>query len=77
MVNTLRIFDADILSYALFDGSPAHEDSWGHLKGLIEGGVSVCVTPATVLGHDFAVLAVFYLVMAPSWINIESDGYVF
>jgi predicted nucleic acid-binding protein len=61
VVSTLRIFDADILAYALYDGSPAHEASWGHLRGLIEGGLSVSVTPATIL-ETYNALFWFYRV---------------
>ncbi len=45
----MRIVDADILSYSLYDGSPAHEAAWSVVQRGIEGKMELNVTPTTIL----------------------------
>lgn len=57
----MRIMDSDILSYGLFDESPAHPYAWGVLeKGLLRE-IELYVTHTTIL-ETYNVLFWFYRV---------------
>ncbi|MEM3974669.1 MAG: hypothetical protein QW320_09910 [Ignisphaera sp.] len=45
----MRLLDADILSYALYDESPFHDAAWQYVKRRVLGEVEMAVTPVTVL----------------------------
>lgn len=45
----MRILDADILAYALYDESPAHPHAWGLVERCLIGGLPLSVTPTTIL----------------------------
>ncbi len=45
----MRILDADILAYALYDQSPAHTCAWGLVENCIRQGLPLHVTPTTIL----------------------------
>jgi len=45
----LRILDADILAYALYDESPAHPYAWELVERCLSGGLPLSVTPTTIL----------------------------
>ena len=49
MANTLRILDADIFAYSLYNQSPAHTDSWRLVENCIRQGLPLHVTPTTIL----------------------------
>lgn len=45
----MRLLDADVLSYALLEESPAYGDAWGYLKRAIAGEIEVSVCHTTVV----------------------------
>jgi predicted nucleic acid-binding protein len=45
----LRLLDADILSYALYDESPFHDAAWQYVKRGLAGEIELAVNPVTVL----------------------------
>jgi len=45
----LRIMDSDILSYALYDESPAHPYAWKVLEKGLFGEVEIYLTYTTIL----------------------------
>ena len=45
----MRLLDADILAYALYNQSPAHNDAWNYLKNHINQGHQLHITPTTIL----------------------------
>ena len=45
----MRLLDADILAYALYDESPAHQDSWQYLENHIKQGNKIHITLTTIL----------------------------
>jgi predicted nucleic acid-binding protein len=45
----MRILDADILAYALYDMSPAHTVAWGYLETHLKHGNKLYITPTTIL----------------------------
>ena len=45
----MRILDADILAYALYNQSPAHTSAWGLVENCITQGLPLNVTPTTIL----------------------------
>ncbi len=45
----MRILDADILAYALYNQSPAHTSAWGLVENCITQGIPLNVTPTTIL----------------------------
>ena len=45
----MRILDADILAYALYDQSPAHTSAWGLVENCIRQSLPLHVTPTTIL----------------------------
>lgn len=57
----MRIIDADILSYALFDESPAHLDSWKIIENAIRTQIKLYVAMTSVL-ETYNVLYWFYRV---------------
>jgi predicted nucleic acid-binding protein len=57
----LRIIDADILSYALFDESPAHLDSWRIIENAIRTQIKLYVAMTSIL-ETYNVLYWFYRV---------------
>ena len=57
----MRILDADILSYALFDESPAHRDSWNMIENALKTQISLYVTMTSIL-ETYNVLYWFYRV---------------
>ena len=57
----MRIIDADILSYALLDESPAHPDSWNMIENAIKTQITLYVTMTSTL-ETYNVLYWFYRV---------------
>lgn len=57
----MRIIDADILSYALYDKSPAHVYAWNLLKRGLLKEIELYVTHTTIL-ETYNVLFWFYRV---------------
>lgn len=57
----MRILDADILAYALYDGSPAHPYAWQLVERALMGEIELSVTPTTIL-EAYNVLFWFYRV---------------
>jgi predicted nucleic acid-binding protein len=57
----LRIIDADILSYALYDESPAHAHAWRVVERALKGEIELYITHTTVL-ETYNVLFWFYRV---------------
>lgn len=57
----MRIIDADILSYALFDESPAHLDSWTIIENAIRTQIKLHVAMTSIL-ESYNVLYWFYRV---------------
>ena len=57
----MRIMDADILSYALFDDSPAHLDSWKLIENAVTTQMKLYVAFTSVL-ETYNVLYWFYRV---------------
>lgn len=57
----MRIIDADILSYALFDESPAHLDSWKIIENAIRTQMKLHVAMTSIL-ETYNVLYWFYRV---------------
>ena len=57
----MRIIDADILSYALFDESPAHVDCWKIIENAIRTQIRLYVTMTSIL-ETYNVLYWFYRV---------------
>ena len=45
----MRLLDADIHAYALYDESPAHTCAWEYLENLLKEGNQLNITPSTVL----------------------------
>ena len=45
----MRLLDADILAYALYDESPANHEAWTYLENHIKQGNKVHITPTTIL----------------------------
>ncbi len=68
----MRLLDADILSYALYEGSPAYGDAWGYLKKAISGGVEVSVCHTTVIEAYNAL--VWYYRLRPTGRVLEKLG---
>ncbi len=57
----MRIIDADILAYALFDESPAHLDSWKIIENAIRTQIKLYVAMTSIL-ETYNVLYWFYRV---------------
>lgn len=57
----MRIVDADVLSYALYDESPAHSYAWALVRRGVLGELELYVAPTTIL-ETFNVLYWFYRV---------------
>ena len=57
----MRIIDSDILSYALYDRSPAHPYAWEVLKRGLLGEIEIYLTHTTIL-ETYNVLFWFYRV---------------
>ncbi len=57
----MRLLDADILSYGLYDESPAHHYAWELLRRGLKGELELHVTPTTIL-ETYNVLFWFYKV---------------
>lgn len=57
----MRIIDADILSYALYNDSPAHDPAWNFLEKAISGELEVYLTYTTIL-ETYNVLFWYYRV---------------
>lgn len=57
----MRIIDADILSYALYDESPAHPYAWGLVEKGLLGEVELYITHTTIL-ETYNTLFWFYRV---------------
>ncbi len=55
----MRILDADILSYALYDESPAHTYAWKILERGLLGEIEIYLTHTTIL-EAYNVLFWFY-----------------
>ncbi|MCW4012127.1 MAG: type II toxin-antitoxin system VapC family toxin [Candidatus Bathyarchaeota archaeon] len=45
----MRLLDADILAYALYDESPAHQEAWSYLEHCINENLPLHITPTTIL----------------------------
>jgi len=45
----VRLLDADVLSYALLEESPAYRDAWGYIRRAISGEIDVSVSHTTVI----------------------------
>ena len=59
--NVLRLLDADILAYALYDESPAHSSAWNTLEKALTGEIDLHVTDTTIL-ETYNTLYWFYKV---------------
>lgn len=57
----MRLLDADILSYGLYDESPAYPYAWELLRRGLKGELELHVTPTTIL-ETYNVLFWFYRV---------------
>lgn len=57
----MRLLDADILAYALYDESPAHGSAWKTLERALAGEIALNVTPTTIL-ETYNTLFWFYRV---------------
>lgn len=57
----MRLLDADILSYALYDESPFHDAAWQYVKRGLAGEIELAVNPVTVL-ETYNVLYWYYRV---------------
>lgn len=57
----MRILDADILAYALYDESPAHPYALELVERCIGGGIPMSITPTTIL-ETYNTLYWFYRV---------------
>ena len=57
----MRLIDADILSYALFDESPAHLDSWKIIENAVRTQIRLYVAMTSIL-ETYNVLYWFYRV---------------
>lgn len=60
----MRLLDSDVLAYALYDESPAHQDAWSFLEKGLLGELEVWVTHTTIL-EAYNVLFWFYRVRPP------------
>jgi predicted nucleic acid-binding protein len=49
VANTLRLLDADIFAYALYDESPAHTSAWEFMETCLRGGIPLNIAPTTIL----------------------------
>jgi predicted nucleic acid-binding protein len=45
----MRLLDADILAYALYDESPAHNDAWSYIEKHIKEDHQLHITATTIL----------------------------
>lgn len=68
----MRLLDSDILAYALYDESPAHQHAWNLLERGLLGELEVWVTHTTLL-EAYNVLFWFYRVR-PSERVLEKLG---
>lgn len=57
----MRILDADILAYALYDESPAHTYAWELVERCLSRGIPLSITPTTIL-ETYNTLYWFYRV---------------
>jgi len=57
----LRLLDADILAYALYDDSPAHSYAWSTVERAVMGEIDLHVTYTTIL-ETYNTLFWFYRV---------------
>jgi len=57
----LRLLDADVLSYSLYDESPFHDAAWQYVKRGLAGEIELAVNPVTVL-ETYNVLYWYYRV---------------
>jgi predicted nucleic acid-binding protein len=57
----LRLIDADILAYALYDESPAHSPAWRTLERALNGEIELNITYTTIL-ETYNTLYWFYKV---------------
>jgi predicted nucleic acid-binding protein len=57
----LRLLDADILAYALYDESPAHTPAWQTVERALMGEINLHVTHTTIL-ETYNTLYWFYRV---------------
>lgn len=45
----MRLLDADILAYALYNESPAHQEAWQYIENHIKEGNKIHITATTIL----------------------------
>lgn len=57
----MRLLDADILAYALYDESPAHSSAWETVERALTGEIDLHVTHTTIL-ETYNTLFWFYKV---------------
>ena len=57
----MRLLDADILAYALYDESPAHSSAWGTVERALRGEIELNITYTTIL-ETYNALYWFYKV---------------
>jgi len=57
----LRILDADIFAYALYDESPAHNQAWETVEKALSGDIDLFITHTTIL-ETYNTLFWFYRV---------------
>ena len=57
----MRLLDADVLSYSLYDESPFHDAAWQYVKRGLAGEIELAVNPVTVL-ETYNVLYWYYRV---------------
>lgn len=57
----MRLLDADVMAYVLYEGSPAHTSAWEFIENHLRLGHSLNITPTTVL-ETYNTLYWFYRV---------------
>jgi predicted nucleic acid-binding protein len=49
VVNALRLIDADIFAYFLYDESPAHKAAWEYMINFLQKDITLNISPTTIL----------------------------
>ncbi len=45
----MRLIDADIFAYFLYDESPAHKITWEYIKNFLQKDITLNISPTTIL----------------------------
>jgi len=68
----MRLFDADILSYALVRGHDAHPYCWSLLQDALQGKISVAVAAASLLEAYHALVEDYHVEREKAYLKLDA-----